>query len=247
MSSIPGLIQPPSRLGAILNSKGPLIIIIPGVSLITPSRALSIATRLAHDLDLYFKLDAEVISDSEAIERLDAGTIGESKGNIVFIGLTGEGEFAKRILSEGKTVFSIDTAAEKPSLKLNGDTVQGPSKGMQVQFSPKFRACTNVIPIFRCPVPTSPPNHPRSLHPIHVRNGYLRPRKDLPALPNPHRNISSIMARGWARSRQSRCSRRTWCRVRTTSLITFVLNIVIYSLTCSSNPFTTRSKLVTAV
>lgn len=136
-SFIPVLLQPPSRLASILNSPGPLTLVVP--TLIVPSRALSIATRLARDLDLYHKLDAEIISDSEAEQRLVDGMLG--KGNIVFIGLTGEGEFARRVLREGNTPFAMEDNDE-PVLTLNGEVVEGPSQGSGPTFTLFTNSCS---------------------------------------------------------------------------------------------------------
>lgn len=203
------LLQPPSRLASILNSPGPLTLVVP--TLIIPSRALSVATRLARDLDLYHKLDAEIISDSEAEQRLVDGMLG--KGNIVFIGLTGEGEFARRVLREGNTPFAMKDNDE-PVLTLNGEVVEGPSQGMCLTVYRSIQTHAHSKFVDSDPIPPSTPQSLGSLHSLHVRHRYLRARKSVPSLPNPHRDITPILAHRRPRSRQSRRSRRARCRVK---------------------------------
>jgi len=79
------LIQPSGRLSNILTSSGPLTFVIPDKDIAV---ALSGALRLSHDLDVYHKLDTEIINASEALERVKSHTLGH--GNIVTLGKNNE-------------------------------------------------------------------------------------------------------------------------------------------------------------
>ncbi|KAF9001962.1 hypothetical protein BDQ17DRAFT_1281013 [Cyathus striatus] len=73
--------QSPSRMQAILSSPAPLILIIPDYE---TGAELSVATRIAHDLHLYHRLDVEIVDQIRGMELLS-----ERKwtgGNVVFIG-----------------------------------------------------------------------------------------------------------------------------------------------------------------
>ncbi|KAI0362755.1 hypothetical protein OH77DRAFT_1389445 [Trametes cingulata] len=87
------------RMATVLTSAGPLVIVIPTRQ---PSLELSAALRLAHNLNVYHKLDAEILDDQEASQRLlEASSF---PGNVVVIGL---GAFARSVLREGKTVLGV--------------------------------------------------------------------------------------------------------------------------------------------
>lgn len=75
--------HPSSRLSAVLTSSGPLTIVVPDSAL---SPAISVALRVAHDLDLYHKLDCSILRNSEAQDMLASGNL--PKGNLVIVGLT---------------------------------------------------------------------------------------------------------------------------------------------------------------
>ncbi|OBZ75861.1 hypothetical protein A0H81_04588 [Grifola frondosa] len=109
--------QPSGRMANILTA-APLTFVIPNKA---PSRALSAALRLAHNLDVYHKLDAEIIDDAEAMLRLDSGSLGP--GNIVVLALGPQREFFKSILAQSKTAFALHGT----SLQLRGRTLDQPS------------------------------------------------------------------------------------------------------------------------
>ena len=79
---------------------------------------LSVAKRLAHDLDVYHKLDAEVIYASEASERLQRASLGQ--GNVVVLGGS-DNTFGRALLHGDKTAFSFSEG----KLSLNGRVIGG--------------------------------------------------------------------------------------------------------------------------
>jgi len=105
--------QPPSRLQQILSSCDPIRFIVPDV---TQSRELSAALRIAHDLNVHHRLDAEIVLESEALPLLDAGPW--SDGNIVFIGKPSS-EFVRRVLEDQKTPFGVASGLRLKSQALD--------------------------------------------------------------------------------------------------------------------------------
>ncbi|KAH8829622.1 hypothetical protein DL96DRAFT_1792502 [Flagelloscypha sp. PMI_526] len=83
---------PSSRIQSILNSNGPLRLIIDEKN----PQSLDAALRIAHDLDVYHELDAEIVSSSDAVR---AGV-----GNIVFIG---DSSYAREVLAREQTGFGL--------------------------------------------------------------------------------------------------------------------------------------------
>jgi hypothetical protein len=106
---------------------------------------MSIARRLANDLLTYFKLDADIVPETE-MEVLEteteienegdtvtyAGTgagTGTGTGNIVVIG-DPSGRYIRRCLAKRRTAFSIaDQEKGLPVLQLNGEPLNGTSQG----------------------------------------------------------------------------------------------------------------------
>lgn len=91
-------IQPSGRLSAILTSSGPLQIVIPAHD----PRHLSAATRLAHSLDVYHKIDASIL---EAKEVQDLSRL--SAANVVLITDGNDGLLAE-LLAGGGTPFTFE-------------------------------------------------------------------------------------------------------------------------------------------
>lgn len=87
--------QPPGRIQSILSSPGPITIITFGKSSGTDHSA---ALRLAHVLQLYHRLDSEIIAEDEAHTRDNTWP----NGNIIFIGPP-RSQFAKGILGLRRT------------------------------------------------------------------------------------------------------------------------------------------------
>ncbi|THH15894.1 hypothetical protein EW146_g4658 [Bondarzewia mesenterica] len=118
--------QPSGRLAMVLQSTGPLTLVVPNIR--ASSRALSVAYRIAHDLDVYHKLDAEIVTDETALGRLEKGELGP--GNIVVVAATDSeelGPFARTILGQGRTVFSA--GEDGTTLKWRGRSLDEPSQG----------------------------------------------------------------------------------------------------------------------
>ena len=91
------------RLSAILTSATPLTIIIPSLA---HADALSAAVRLAHALNVYQKLDSEIVADTEALHRLNSGHL--SLGNIVVISTSGAyGDFFRTVIGQGRSEFIL--------------------------------------------------------------------------------------------------------------------------------------------
>lgn len=98
-------IQPPSRLQQILASCGPIVFIVTDVA---QSRELSVALRIIHDLNVYHRLDAEIVLESEALPLLGAGSWPD--GNIVFIGKHSS-DLVRRVLRKRRTLFEVTTTS----------------------------------------------------------------------------------------------------------------------------------------
>jgi hypothetical protein len=102
---------------------------------------MSIARRLANDLLTYFKLDADIVPETEMEGVLEteigdtvtytgtgAGT-GTWTGNIVVIGGP-SGRYIRRCLAKRRTAFSIaDQEKGPPVLQLRGEPLNGISQG----------------------------------------------------------------------------------------------------------------------
>ncbi|KAI9056689.1 hypothetical protein FKP32DRAFT_1682226 [Trametes sanguinea] len=103
------------RLANILNSAGPITIVIATKE---PSRELSVALRLAHNFNVYLKLDANIIDDEEAMRNLAASSF--ASGNMIVLGLS---QFARHVMQQRKTAFNV----EDGSLSLKGRLLNEPS------------------------------------------------------------------------------------------------------------------------
>jgi hypothetical protein len=112
------VIQPPSRLQQILSSCGPIVFIVPDVA-DSPGRELSVALRIAHDMNVHHRLDAEIVLESEALPLLAAGPW--SNGNIVYIGKPSS-TFVRSVLAEKKTSFGFTATS---ALELKNEALDG--------------------------------------------------------------------------------------------------------------------------
>lgn len=86
-----------------LSSTGPINIVIPNRS---PSAELSAALRLAHNLNVYHKLDANIVDDYEADRAVRDGSL--PSGSLVVLSQGRLGGFAASLLSELATPFGVD-------------------------------------------------------------------------------------------------------------------------------------------
>jgi hypothetical protein len=96
----------------ILKSPTTITIVIPND---LSSRAAQSGYRIAHDLNLYHKLDVDIITDSVAVQRLQNTNLGA--GNLVVVGSPRD-QFAGEILKEGKTPFHVQDG----SLSFRGES-----------------------------------------------------------------------------------------------------------------------------
>lgn len=94
---------------------------------------MSIARRLAHDLGVYYKLDADIVLDTEMVLPSPDSTTTFTEpevGNIVVIG-NPSGRYIRQCLEKGKTAFSIaDRQDGPPLLQLKGETLNDSSQGI---------------------------------------------------------------------------------------------------------------------
>ncbi|KAH6918772.1 hypothetical protein BKA70DRAFT_28649 [Coprinopsis sp. MPI-PUGE-AT-0042] len=93
----------PTRLQTILTSPRPLTFVHAGSS--DGGRAFSLAVRLSHDLQVYHRLDAEIVDEDEAIDRSSKGDWGA--GNIVVIG-SPSSRFVSAVLAKKQTPFHLE-------------------------------------------------------------------------------------------------------------------------------------------
>lgn len=120
----------------ILRSSGPLKIVISGGD---SGHEMSIARRLAHDLGMYYKLDADIVLDAEMVlSSLDSTTAHTEPepGNIIVIG-NPSGRYIRQCLEKGETAFSIvDRQVGPPLLQLRGETLNDLSQGIVYFYQP---------------------------------------------------------------------------------------------------------------
>ena len=97
---------------------------------------MSIARRLANDLLTYFKLDADIVPETEVPET--QGDTCAGSGNIVVIG-DPSGLFIRRCLAKRRTAFTIaDQEIGPPVLQLRGEPLNGLSQGNIMQSRAGF-------------------------------------------------------------------------------------------------------------
>ena len=112
--------RPPGRIQSVLSSPGPITIITSGKSNGNDHWA---ALRLAHVLQLYHRLDSEIIAEDEAHTRTTCDTW--RNGNIISIGPP-RSPYAKGILGQRRTsVRSIDS-----TIHLGTRKFQKPGQGL---------------------------------------------------------------------------------------------------------------------
>jgi hypothetical protein len=113
--------QHSGRIQSILTTNGTIQIAIPS----NEEHALSIALRIAHDLDTYHKLDAEIMTHADAQIRQDSGVLGS--GNLILIGTPDE-PFIREVLR--KTMTPVRTTKGHDTISINGMSWNEPSLGM---------------------------------------------------------------------------------------------------------------------
>jgi hypothetical protein len=78
-----------------------MTIVIPSTS---RSPELSSALRIAHDLNAYHRIDAEIVNESEALVRSQMGSWAD--GNIIFIG-TSSSPFVEAVIEKKRTAVKL--------------------------------------------------------------------------------------------------------------------------------------------
>jgi hypothetical protein len=117
-NTVPSPLQHSGRLQSILTTDGTIQLLIPE----SDEHALSIALRIAHDLDTYHKLDAAIATYADAQNHEALGS-----GNIILIGSPGA-PFVRQILENGRTPVSV--TREPPfTVTVNKQSWDEPSLG----------------------------------------------------------------------------------------------------------------------
>ncbi|KAJ6618285.1 hypothetical protein B0H10DRAFT_2164198 [Mycena sp. CBHHK59/15] len=113
-------IQPSARIQSFLSTTAPLLLAVLDAS----PREMSLALRIAHDLNAYHRLDAEIIVGSQALQdRLENSA--SDTGNILIIGDTTT-PFLHKLLEKSETPFRM----ENSTLMLEGKPIDGPGLGI---------------------------------------------------------------------------------------------------------------------
>ncbi|KAI0048234.1 hypothetical protein FA95DRAFT_1540157 [Auriscalpium vulgare] len=117
-------VQRSSRLSSVLDSRGAFTIVVPD----TGDRELAIAQRLALDLDVFHRLDAEILPESTALRLLDEDQL--NNGTLVVISLP-HNRFTRRCLTEamGGTSFRIVDGTQGFALQFRGSKLLDPGQG----------------------------------------------------------------------------------------------------------------------
>lgn len=126
MANEPLPVQPPNRIQSILSSSASLTIVIPSDS---HSLELSVALRAAHDLNAYHRIDAEIVTDSEALMR--SRTSSWADGNIIFIG-TSSSPFVRAVIEEKRTAVELCDGR----LFINERQLEQPGEGRYARHFP---------------------------------------------------------------------------------------------------------------
>jgi hypothetical protein len=109
-------LQHSGRLQSILTTNGTIQLFVPQ----DDDHALSIALRIAHDLDTYHKLDAVIATHMDAQNDLGSG-------NIILIGTTSD-PFIRQILAKNETPVSV-TQEPPYTVTVNGQSWNEASLG----------------------------------------------------------------------------------------------------------------------
>ncbi|KAI0028355.1 hypothetical protein K488DRAFT_89825 [Vararia minispora EC-137] len=111
------------RLSGILNSAGPLTIVVPDNA---TSAQLSSASRIAHGLQMFYKLDSEIVFESDHSMRT---------GNIIAIG-TRSSAFVRRALGRYNGVFEFGDSIDGPRLQFRGESMNPEDGAIFLQAHP---------------------------------------------------------------------------------------------------------------
>ncbi|KAI0637266.1 hypothetical protein C8Q77DRAFT_1051392 [Trametes polyzona] len=131
--------SPHGRIASVLNTDGPLTLVIPKRQ---QSPELSAALRIAHNLNVYHKLNAEIIDAEEALQRLDTSSLGP--GNVVVLDQGSPNTFAKRILAQGRMPFRL----RDDTLQLRGRPLNEPNSATLFLHPHPTRAASSVLFVY---------------------------------------------------------------------------------------------------
>lgn len=92
---------PFGRMSNILLTAAPFVVVVRDT---TSSNILSAALRMVHSLNVYHKLDAEIIDDGEAVRRFNTGVL--ELANIIILGDPSSAYF-QSVLHHAKTAFVL--------------------------------------------------------------------------------------------------------------------------------------------
>ncbi|KIY64911.1 hypothetical protein CYLTODRAFT_424805 [Cylindrobasidium torrendii FP15055 ss-10] len=125
----PESIQPSGRIQTVLSSDGPLVLVVPNKE----RGQMSVGLRIAHDLLLFHRLDAEIISTAEALSG-DANAFG--LGNVVAI----QGD---------QDAFGLDIAEsglkEKLAMMAPEEVLNGPGLGIMLLHAHPTNPAGNMV------------------------------------------------------------------------------------------------------
>ncbi|KAL1947537.1 hypothetical protein VTO73DRAFT_13261 [Trametes versicolor] len=131
--------SPRGRMASVLSSPGLLTIVIPAKQ---QGAELSAALRLAHNLNVYHRLDAEIIDVKEASRRLDGSSL--SPGNVVVLEQGSLSSFAKSILGKAETPFQM----RGDTLELQGRLLNEPNTATLFLHPHPTRADASVLFVY---------------------------------------------------------------------------------------------------
>jgi hypothetical protein len=104
----------------VLATAAPLLLVVPDD---IPAQELSIAVRIAHDLNKYHKLDSEIIRSSEAMQRGEENHL--SASNVVVIN-DPQSPFSQWCFNQKASAFDVNVTPPQ----LNGRPLDDPSQGV---------------------------------------------------------------------------------------------------------------------
>jgi len=140
----------------VLSTAAPLQLVVPDSM---PMQKLSIALRVAHDLNKYHKLDSEIIRSSEAMQRGQEGHL--SSGNIIVIS-DPQSLFSQWCFKRQISAFDVNITPPQ----VNGRPLDDPSQGMLDLWTQCY---IHLLRLCRNHVLTSAPYISSGQYVVHIR------------------------------------------------------------------------------